>query len=556
MSVDVVGLASAAGSGDDNRLKKDFGTIGLLFTAVGSIIGSGWLFGALKASQIAGPAAIFSWVIGTVMFVLIGLTYAEVGVMFPRSGGLARYPHYAFGSFTSFTMGWITWLATVSVAPVEVQAVTQYATNYLPWLQVQANGTPVLTNPGLGVAVALMAVFTAINFLGVRWFARINNVLVWWKLAIIAVVVVAFFVVSFNATHFTGFGGFAPFGTQRVFEAIPTASIALAFFGFRQGIELAGETSNPSRNIPLTVVGSVVLCGIIYIALQIAFIGAVPSQSITIGGWASVGNHIIPGTSTTASGSFGPLAATATVLGIGWLAVLLYVDAIISPGDTGLIYTGVSARLSYGMGRNRNAPAALAKVNNNGVPWLSLLLAFVVGCLFFLPFPGWQQLVEFVTNTTVLSFGMGPLVLIAMRKQLPDVARPFRLKGAWVIAFLALWSSNLIVYWTGWDTNWKMFAAILLGFILLLAQQILAKRTTPALDLRHGWWLMVWFAGLAIISYLGPYPAVSKGAGNLGVTAFGVGVGLCAVLTAIVMTLAYTCQLPGEVVRRRMAPSS
>ncbi|MFZ2115104.1 MAG: amino acid permease, partial [Pseudonocardiaceae bacterium] len=145
MSVDVVGLPSTAGSGDDALLKKDFGTIGLLFTAVGSIIGSGWLFGALKASQIAGPAAIFSWLIGTVMFVLIGLTYAEVGVMFPRSGGLARYPHYAFGSFTSFTMGWITWLATVSVAPVEVQAVTQYATNYLPWLQVQANGTPVLT---------------------------------------------------------------------------------------------------------------------------------------------------------------------------------------------------------------------------------------------------------------------------------------------------------------------------------------------------------------------------------------------------------------------------
>ncbi|MGB8996653.1 MAG: amino acid permease, partial [Pseudonocardiaceae bacterium] len=183
----------------------------------------------------------------------------------------------------------------------------------------------------------------------------------------------------------------------------------------------------------------------------------------------------------------------------------------------------------------------------------SLLLAFVIGCLFFLPFPGWQQLVEFVTNTTVLSFGMGPLVLIAMRKQLPDTARPFRLKGAWVIAFLALLSSNLIVYWTGWDTNWKMFAAILIGFVLLVAQQTLAKRTMPALDLRHGWWLLVWFAGLAVISYLGPYPAVSKGAGNLGVTAFGVGVGLCAVLTAIVMTLAYTCRLPADVVRRRMA---
>ncbi|MGH3547989.1 MAG: hypothetical protein ACRDQU_07710 [Pseudonocardiaceae bacterium] len=78
-SVDAVGLSGAAGSADDTLLKKDFGTIGLLFTAVGSIIGSGWLFGALKASQIAGPAAIFSWVIGTVIFVLIGLTTCSSG---------------------------------------------------------------------------------------------------------------------------------------------------------------------------------------------------------------------------------------------------------------------------------------------------------------------------------------------------------------------------------------------------------------------------------------------------------------------------------------------
>ncbi|MGH3547988.1 MAG: amino acid permease [Pseudonocardiaceae bacterium] len=104
--------------------------------------------------------------------------------------------------------------------------------------------------------------------------------LVWWKLAIIALMVIVFFVVSFNSTHFTGFGGFAPFGLLGVFEAIPTASIAFAFFGFRQGIELAGETSNPGRNIPLAVVGSVVLCGIIYIALALAYSCRLPGEVV------------------------------------------------------------------------------------------------------------------------------------------------------------------------------------------------------------------------------------------------------------------------------------
>jgi len=82
-------------------LKREIGLIGLLWASVGSIIGSGWLFGALNAAEIAGPAAIVSWVLGGIMIMLIGLTYAELGTMFPVSGGVVRFPHFAFGSFAS-----------------------------------------------------------------------------------------------------------------------------------------------------------------------------------------------------------------------------------------------------------------------------------------------------------------------------------------------------------------------------------------------------------------------------------------------------------------------
>src|SRR5581483_12384761 len=126
--------AVQAVAGDDERLRKDFGVVGLLFTAIGSIIGSGWLFSSLNASQEAGPAAIVSWVIGAGMFILIGLAYSELGVMLPHTGGVARFPHYAFGSFASFSMGWVTWLAAAAVAPVEVSAVLTYAASYLSWL--------------------------------------------------------------------------------------------------------------------------------------------------------------------------------------------------------------------------------------------------------------------------------------------------------------------------------------------------------------------------------------------------------------------------------------
>src|SRR5919107_3428841 len=115
---------------DDTQLKRHVGVIGLLFSSVGSIIGSGWLFGALNASMEAGPAAIISWALGGVLILLIALTYAELGTMFPLSGGVVRFPHLAFGSFASYTSGWITWVAVATTAPIEVEAALQYATKY------------------------------------------------------------------------------------------------------------------------------------------------------------------------------------------------------------------------------------------------------------------------------------------------------------------------------------------------------------------------------------------------------------------------------------------
>jgi amino acid transporter len=533
-------------SDDDPRLKKDFGTIGLLFAAIGSIIGSGWLFSSLHASTEAGPSAILSWVVGTIMFLLIGLSYAELGVMFPRSGGVARYPHYAWGSFASYSMGWVTWLACAAVASVEVSAVLTYATSYLGWLE-HDNAT--LTGWGLLIAIALMAVFVVVNYFGVRWFALINNVLVWWKLGMIVLVIVAVMVSAFHSANFSlhtvDGNGFAPYGLKSAFEAIPAAGIAFSFLGWRQGIELAGETNNPRRNVPLTLIGSVLICGVLYILLQIAFIGAQDPTALSKHGWHHVGSLIQIGSS---AGNFSPLATLATVLGMGWLASLLYADAFISPGDTGLIYTSVTARMSYAMGRNRNAPSILAKVNDNGVPWPSLVLAFIVGCIFFLPFPSWQALVGIVTSLTVLSFGSGSIALLTFRKQIPNQERPYRQGGAWVIAPLALLSTNLIMYWSGWDQVWKMMVAVAIGYVLLAIFQLTdVQKRAPQLDFKYGWWVLVWFVGILIVSYLGSYSGTAGvDAGQAKVYGFNGGIIANVILTVIVLAVAWHCQLPGE----------
>ncbi|MDN5917282.1 MAG: APC family permease [Pseudonocardia sp.] len=531
--------SSPAGNTGGTGLRRDVGMIGLLFAGVGSIIGSGWLFGALNAAQDAGPAAIFSWALATVMILLIGLCFAELGTMFPISGGVVRFPHLSFGSFASYTMGWITWLASVSVAPIEVMAVLQYSSGLAAFTrEAEVNGDTVHILTGLGgiVAVLLMALFTVINYLGVRFFARINNVLVWWKLAVIIVVIVAFLLTAFHGTNFSSFG-FAPSGAEGVFSAIATAGIVFSFLGFRQGVELAGETTNPRRNVPFAVIGSVVICGIIYVLLQVAFIGAVdPADLAGSGGWASL----------SFANDFGPLAAIASLIGLSWLATVLYIDAVVSPADTGLIYNTATARMSYAMGRNGNAPRSLASVNKNGVPVVSLLVAFVFGLVFFLPFPSWQQLVSFITSATVLSFGAGPLVLAALRRQVPNKERTFRLPGGDVIPFLAFFCANMIVLWAGWDTNWKLMAGVVLGLILLPIFHVVSRGAAPPLDMRSGYWVLVWLVGLTVISLLSDYD-------GLGVLSLGWAALCMLALSVLIYVLSLRTMLGSDAVEQNIA---
>jgi amino acid transporter len=485
-------------SEQSHQLRRDVGLIGLLFASVGSIIGSGWLFGAMNAAITAGPAAMLSWAIGMMMILLIALTYSELSTAFPVSGGLVRFPHVTFGSFASFMSGWILWIACATVAPIEVEGALQYATKYADFTKEHcvsacSSSAPetvhTLTALGYISAVVLMALFVAINYIGVAWFARVNTVIVWWKLAIISLVVIAFVVTQFHASNFTS-QEFMPFGWRGVATAIATSGIVFSYLGFRQAIELAGETTNPRKYVPIAVIGSVVICGIIYVALQVAFIGALDPSDFSQG-WGTL----------SFENDFGPLAAISSALGMAWLAGLLYADAIVSPADTGLIYTTVTSRVSYATARNGNAPEALARTNRHGVPMVSLVLAFLVGLIVFLPFPSWQQLVGFITSATVLSFAPGAAVVAALRRTKPDLRAPFRCPGGDVIPLLAFISSDLIVIWSTWTVNWKLFVTVLIG-IALLAVMHLVRRDTPPLHLRSGSWVITWLGGLAILSYL------------------------------------------------------
>ncbi|MFE9452151.1 APC family permease [Streptomyces sp. NPDC006739] len=492
-----VSEASSAADAHRPGLRREVGFVGLIWASEGSIIGSGWLFGAQKALGVAGPAAIISWVIGSVAILILALVHAELGGMYPVSGGTARFPHYAFGGAAGASFGWFSWLQAATVAPIEVLAMITYGQHYSwakGWLAIKG-GQDVLTGSGIAVAVGLMAVVTAVNFLSIRLLARTNSAATWWKVGIPLLTIFVLAIAQFHTSNFTAADGFNPYGAKGILTAVSTSGIIFALLGFEQADQLAGESANPKRDIPRAVIGSIVIGAIIYILLQVAFLGALPASQLH-GTWTTAAFNTLTG----------PFAQLATLLSLGWLAAILYLDAVVSPGGTALIYITGSSRVSYGLSRNGYVPSVFEKTNRTGVPWPGLIAAFVTGCVCFLPFPSWQSLVGLITSASVLMYAGAPLSFGVFRDRLPNADRPYRLPGGSWMSPLAFVVANLLILWSGWATDWKLGVAILIGYVILVANRVFKMNPiTPQLDLRAAQWLPVYLIGMGLIVYLSDF---------------------------------------------------
>jgi amino acid transporter len=476
----------------DVGLRREMGFIGACWASVTSIIGSGWLFGSWKGAYSTGTSAILAWIIGGVCIIILALVHAELGGMYPVSGGTARFPHFAFGSIAGISFGFFSWVQAVTVAPIEVFAVMQYASYY--WHGLFNDTTGEVTTLGFVMSILLMAVFTGINFLAMRLFNKVNSAITWWKVAI-PVLTIVILLFHMHPHNFNSHGGFLPLGTKALFAAIPGAGIVFAYLGFEQADQLAGEIKDPQKNLPRAIITAILLCTAIYVMLQIVFIGALGPGTLDHG-WAALANN---------NGLIsGPIAFIAGAAGLGWLAIVLRIDAFVSPFGTGLIYQTSTSRVSYGLARNRYFPQVFAKVDRNGVPWVSLIFAFLFGLVFLLPFPSWSALVGLVTSASVLMYAGAPLSLGAFRGALPEADRPYKAPGASVLSPIAFVICGLIMYWSGFEVIWKLGIVLVIGYILIGISMAFDTQRPP-LDWKSAQWLLPFLIGMGIISWQGQF---------------------------------------------------
>lgn len=495
-------------------LKRDISTTNILIASAGGMIGSGWLFSPFISAQMAGGNALISWIIAALFMLLIALPLCELGTMFPVSGGMSNYPTFTHGQEVGFLFAWTSWLAYVVMTPIEIQAILQYSSHFFPILTLSNTTTLTLSGYGYVVAMAIMLFVVILNSYGIKMLAECNKYASIIKFILPSIAIVSLLKVApdFNniEIHLNDKASWV-----NIFTALSTGGIAFAFTGFQNGLILAGEVKNPQRSIPIAILGAVLIGFALYFMLQFSFLAAIPQKYLTHG-WSAL----------SYPGDNGPLVGLTLLLGLGIVATLLMFDAAFSPFGTTLVYTAATSRIVYGMAINHHLPKVFLKVNRHKIPYVTLYANLIVGMLSFLPFPGWQKLVAFLSSASILSYSIGPICLLAMRKLQPHTHRPFKLSASVFVCYVAFYICNLMLYWCGFEVLWKLDVALVIGLIIhmIYYRQSSLSQNYPL------YWFAFYMVSLLLISYLGTF-------GGIGVIEFPLDLVLILPLSVVVLSL-------------------
>jgi amino acid transporter len=466
---DQVALADSS----DRKLRRALTFQDLFMISFGGVVGSGWLFAVSFAALLAGPASVVAWVICGIFMMAIGLVFAEIASSLHRSGQLVRGPLYSHGGFTGYIIASAYILGSITVPAIEAEAVITYISTSPPGILPAAinpvNG--LLTGEGVFIAVLLLIGFFFLNYVGVRFLGLFNSVVTWWKLIIPTLTIIFLFTI-FSASNFTtsynGLNAFAPFGWPGIFTSIPTAGIGFAYLGFRGAAQFSGEAKNPQRDAPRAIVLSISAAVVLYVLLEVVFIGSVRwtynefCSAGTVcaapppGDWAAIAGPIHTAPFYTVMKFAGPAL-------LAGFASFLLADAVISPAGTGWVFLGEATRAVYGVGADGFFPKPLLRIQQRTrIPWIALIATTIIGGVFIAPFPSWFLFAEFVTDAFAVSLIMGPLTLLALRRHAPNLKRPYRLPLPFWIGAVAFIGGAFVIYWTAWGGLFYVMTVIFL----------------------------------------------------------------------------------------------
>ncbi len=409
---------------EHQRLHQSLSWPHLIALGVGAIVGTGILTLTGVGAAKAGPAVILSFGIAGLICAFAALAYAEMATMYPASGSAYTYSYIVFGELLAWIVGWSLILEYSLVVSAVAVGWSGYAAGFLSSIGA-ALPPDFVQGPGLGGIVNLPAIFiiaavAGLLLYGTRESANINAVLVAVKLAALALFI-AVALPAFNADNFTpfmpyGFPRSGPAGSE-VGVMAAAAIIFFAFYGFDAIATAAEETKNPDRDLGIGIVGSMLLCVIIYMAVAAVAIGALVY--------------------TRYADSPEPLALILREIGQGWAARILGISAVVALPTVILAFFYGQSRIFFTMARDGLLPVSLARVSSRGTPVRITIFTAMVVAVIAGVFP-LADIAALANAGTLTAFIAVSAAMLAMRKRAPDMPRKFTTPLPWVVGIGAI----------------------------------------------------------------------------------------------------------------------
>lgn len=467
----------------------------LVLLGLGSLIGSGWLFGAWEASSIAGPAAIISWIIGFVVIGAIAYNYIEIGTMFPQSGGMSNYAQYTHGSLLGFIAAWANWVSLVTIIPIEAVSAVQYMSSW-PWEWAKFTSGlmdgSTISNAGLFAVFVIIIIFSLLNYWSVKLLTSFTSLISVFKLGVPLLTIIMLIISGFDTGNYGhSVGTFMPYGSAPIFAATTASGIIFSFNAFQTIINMGSEIQKPEKNIARGIAISLTLSAILYIVLQSTFITSMPTEMLHENGWSGINFN-------------SPFADMAILLGLNWLAILLYMEAVVSPFGTGVSFVAVTGRVLRAMEQNGHIPKFLGKMNEKYmIPRVAIIFNAIISMVMVSLFRDWGTLASVISTATLVAYLTGPTTVISLRKMAPKMHRPFR---ANLLKFMAPFSfvmASLAIYWAMWPTTAEVILIIILGLPIYFFYEYKMNWKNTKKQIGGSLWIILYLIVLAFLSFIG-----------------------------------------------------
>jgi APA family basic amino acid/polyamine antiporter len=466
-----------SGGTTDSGLKRALGPFHLITLGIGAIIGAGiFVLTGHAAAEFAGPGVVISFAIAGLGCLFAGLCYSEYASMIPVAGSAYTYTYATLGRFLAWIIGWNLVLEYLATSATVAVGWSGYFGNFLASLglatpkalaeapiAVAAGGHMALTGSLFNLpAVMLVGVVTIFLILGVKTSANFNNVMVAIKLAIVLAVIFVGFGHIQPANHSplipANRGTFGQFGWSGIFRA--TGVIFFAYIGFDAVSVAAQEARNPQRDVPIGILGSLVICTVLYMLMSYVLTGIAPYASLNVGHPVSAALEALPDTR--------------------WLAPYVNIGAIVGLSSVVLVLLLGQTRIFYAMSRDGLIPPAFAEIHPRfATPWKGTIVTGIA-CAVMAGLLPLDILGELVSIGTLAAFVIVCAGVMVLRVRAPDAPRPFRTPLIWITAPLGIAMCLFMMLFLPLDTWARLAAWTVIGLAVYYLYGVPHARPAPA----------------------------------------------------------------------------